>query len=88
MRLDLYLKLSRLCSGRSLAQKLCDAGLVSLNGKPAKSAHPVKADDEIILCFRNRRLTVRVASVPGARSVSKVAAVTLYTILSDEELES
>ena len=86
MRLDLFLKLSRLCSGRSLAQKLCDAGLVSINGKTAKSAHTVKPDDEIVVRVRNRLLTVRVNSIPTARSVSKTAAVSLYTTINDEEL--
>ncbi len=86
MRLDLFLKLSRLCSGRTLAQKLCDAGLVTINGRPAKSAHSVKTEDEIVLRIRSRLLTVRVNSVPTARSISKVAAAGLYTTLRDEQL--
>ena len=45
MRLDLFLKASRLSPGRTLAQKLCDAGLVSINHQPAKSAHAVKSGD-------------------------------------------
>ena len=88
MRLDLFLKVSRLCSGRSLAQKLCDAGLVSLNGKLAKSAHGVKPEDEIRMRIRNRLLTVRVISVPGRRSVSKLEAAGLYELVKDEEIEA
>lgn len=87
MRLDLFLKLSRLCPGRSLAQKLCDAGLVSINGKPAKSAHSVKPADEISLRIRNRLRIVCVTSVPTARSVAKTEAATLYTTIKDEELD-
>lgn len=86
MRLDLFLKISRLCSGRSIAQKLCDAGLVSINGKPTKSAHSVKPGDEIRMRIRNRLLTVRVSSIPGTRSVSKIEAAGLYTTIKDEEL--
>lgn len=87
MRLDFFLKVSRLCSGRSLAQKLCDAGLVSINGKPAKSAHSVKAEDEISMRVRNRLLIVRVNSVPTTRSVSKTEAVGLFTTINDEEID-
>ena len=64
MRLDLFLKASRLCPRRPIAQKLCDAGLVSINGKPAKSAHSVKPGDEITMRIRSRLLTVRVNDLP------------------------
>ncbi len=84
MRLDLFLKVSRLCTGRSQAQKLCEAGLVSINGNPAKSAHSVKPEDEIVMRVRNHLLTVRVEKIPTARSVSKAEATTLYAIISDE----
>ena len=86
MRLDLFLKVSRLCPRRSLAQKLCDAGIVSVNDKPAKSAHSVKPGDEITMRIRNRVLTVRVNDIPTARSVSKTEASKLYQVIRDEEL--
>jgi len=86
MRLDLFLKVSRLCSRRSIAQKLCDAGLVSINGRPAKSSHSVKPEDVIITRIRNHLLTVRVNLVPTTRSVSKTEATSLYEIVKDEEL--
>jgi ribosomal 50S subunit-recycling heat shock protein len=87
VRLDLFLKVSRLCSGRSLAQKLCAADLVSINGKLAKSAHSVKPEDEIRMRIRNRLLTVRVRRIPGTRSVSKLEAAGLYELVTDEEIE-
>ena len=86
MRLDLFLKVSRLCPRRPIAQKLCDAGLVSINGKAAKSAHAVKSGDEMTIRNRSRLLTVRVNAIPFGRSVSKTDADTLYQIISDEEL--
>ncbi len=86
MRIDLFLKVSRLCSRRTVAQKLCDAGLVSINGRPAKSAHSVKPEDQITIRIRNRLLTVRVNSVPTARSVSRTDATGLYEIVKEEEL--
>ena len=86
MRLDLFLKASRLCPRRPMAQKLCDAGLVSLNGKPAKSAHSVKPEDELTIRIRSRLLTVRVSAIPAGRSVSKTEAASLYQIIKDEEV--
>ena len=86
MRLDLFLKASRLCLRRSIAQKLCDAGLVSINSKAAKSAHSVKPGDEMTIRIRSRLLSVRVNTIPAGRSVSKADAVTLYQVIKDEEL--
>ena len=86
MRLDLFLKVSRLCPRRPIAQKLCDAGLVSVNNKPAKSAHSVKPGDEIAMRIRSRLLTVRINNLPTSRSVSKSDAITLYEVIKDEDL--
>jgi len=87
VRLDLFLKLSRLCPRRSLAQKLCDAGFVLLNGRSAKSAHNVKPGDEITIRQRDRETIAHVLSVPQARSVSRRDAGSLIEILSERELE-
>ncbi|MGZ8842684.1 MAG: S4 domain-containing protein [Pyrinomonadaceae bacterium] len=86
MRLDLFLKLSRLCPRRSLAQTLCDAGFVLLNGRPSKSAHLVKVGDEIVVRHRNNQTTARVMSVPAARSVSRADAKLLVEIVNETEL--
>ena len=86
MRLDLFLKASRLSPGRSIAQKLCDAGLVSINGNLAKSAHAVKPGDEITIRTRTRLLIVRIESVPAARSTPRKEAITLYQVIKDERL--
>ena len=86
MRLDLFLKATRLCPRRTLAQRLCDARLVSINHKPAKSAHSVRPGDEITVRIRSRLLTVRVNDLPSSRSVSKTEATGLYQIIKDEDL--
>ena len=86
MRLDLFLKLSRLCPRRSVAQQLCDAGFVLLNGRAAKSAHPVKPGDEITVRRRDHEMVVRVVSVPASRSVSRRDAGSLVEIISEREL--
>ena len=83
MRLDLFLKASRLVSRRTVAQQLCDAGLVSVNGVTAKSSRAVQAREEITLRRRNHLLTVRVLNLPAARQTSKRDASSLYEILSD-----
>jgi len=87
LRLDLFLKASRLCSGRTLAQKLCDAGRVSFNGRTAKPSHAVKAGDEIRIRRQQKLTTVRVVSVPTARQTSRREAGTLYEVLSEESLD-
>ena len=86
MRLDLFLKASRLSGRRTLAQKLCDAARVSINGNIAKSSHAVKVGDEIRI--RHHILTtVRVLSVPTARQTSRQEASTLYEIVGEESLD-
>jgi ribosomal 50S subunit-recycling heat shock protein len=84
MRLDLFLKASRLVLRRTVAQALCDAGVVSVNGAPAKSSRSLRVGDEIALRRRNHLLTVRVLSLPATRQTSRAAAASLYEILSDQ----
>ena len=86
MRLDLFLKVSRLCPRRSLAQELCDAGFVLLNGKPAKSAHAVKAGDEITIRRRDREVVAHVLKEPATRNVSRRDADQLVEILSENPI--
>lgn len=86
MRLDLFLKASRLCQRRTVAQKLCEAGLVLINAKPAKSAHTVKPGDEITIRRRDRIARVRVLSLPAARQTSRKDAIALFELLSEESL--
>ena len=88
MRLDLFLKLSRLCPRRTIAQQLCDAGFVLLNGQPAKSAHTVNAGDEIKIRRRDREVIARVLKAPATRNVSRRDAEQLVEIVSERVLES
>jgi ribosomal 50S subunit-recycling heat shock protein len=81
LRLDLFLKLSRLCPRRTVAQKLCDAGIVLLNGRVAKSAHEVKAGDEITIRKANENIVARVLNVPASRNVSRRDANSLIEIV-------
>jgi len=83
MRLDLFLKVTRLCPRRTVAQKLCDAGLISLNGARAKSAHPVKSGDEITVHRRDKTISLKVLAVPGRSQISRDEAGSLYEVLSE-----
>lgn len=84
MRLDLFLKASRLIPRRSLAQEFCDKGLIKVNDAKAKSSKEVKAGDTVEIKRRNRRTTVRILAIPQGKQVSKAAAEDLYEILADE----
>jgi ribosomal 50S subunit-recycling heat shock protein len=83
MRLDLFLKATRLVPRRALAQALCDAGVVSVNGLTAKSSRGVSVGDEIALRRHNHLLNVRVLALPATRQTSRSDAPNLYEILSD-----
>ncbi|MBD3367100.1 MAG: RNA-binding S4 domain-containing protein [Candidatus Eisenbacteria bacterium] len=82
MRLDRFLKLSRLIKQRSVAKAACDAGRVELVGRKAKAGSEVDVGDEIVLNLRDRTLVVRVLEIPRG-NVSKDRARTLYEVLDD-----
>ena len=63
MRLDKYLKLSRLIKRRTVANEACDAGRVSVNGRVVKASYDVKVGDEIEIGFGTRAVKVRVTDV-------------------------
>ena len=60
MRLDKFLKVSRLIKRRTVANEACDAGRVVVNGRPAKASTTVKVGDEIEIQFGNKSVKVRV----------------------------
>lgn len=76
MRLDKYLKVSRLMKRRTVANEACDNGLVLVNGKPARASYEVKVGDQISLSFGARTLTVEVLDV--RETVRQADAGTLY----------
>lgn len=86
MRLDLFLKTSRLIHRRSLAQKFCDANLVSVNDLSAKSSRDVKTGDEIEIKRHNRLTRVKVLEIPEKKQISKSDAPDLYEIILDQEV--
>jgi len=87
MRLDLFLKASRLIVRRSLAQEFCDAGMVKVNGKTAKSSKEIHQNDEIEINRSHRRTTIKVLEIPEKKQVSKSEATELYQIISENIIE-
>lgn len=63
MRLDKYLKVSRLIKRRTIANEACDAGRIQVNGKEARASYEVKVGDVITVGLGAKPLTVRVLSV-------------------------
>lgn len=83
MRVDVFLKQSRLVKRRSLAKELCDEGAVLLNGNVARAGREVSPGDALALNLRNRRLVVEIAEVPE-RPPSASGAAALYRVVSDD----
>jgi ribosomal 50S subunit-recycling heat shock protein len=83
MRLDLFLRASRLVLRRTVAQELCEAGAVSVNGAAARASRAVREGDLVTITRRGRLLTVRVLTIPQAKQVSRADAASLYELVSD-----
>lgn len=79
MRLDKYLKVSRLIKRRTVANEACDAGRVLVNDKPAKASVSVKAGDIIEIQFGSRNVKVEVLEVK--ETVKKEEVESLYRYL-------
>ena len=76
MRLDKYLKVSRIIKRRTVANEACDAGRVSVNGRTVKASYDVKVGDKIEIALGTRTLAVEVLAV--AEAVRKDDAATMY----------
>ena len=85
MRLDKYLKVSRIIKRRTVANEACDAAHITVNGRPAKASHDVKAGDVLEIMFGQRILRVRVLGV--AETVGKADAASLYEVIGTEKTE-
>ena len=79
MRLDKYLKVSRIIKRRTIANEACDADRVTINGRPAKASAQVKEGDVLEIMFGNNPLKVEVLSVK--ETVKKEEAKEMYRVL-------
>ena len=83
MRLDKFLKVSRLIKRRTVANEACDAGRVQINGKVAKASSNVKAGDVITVSFASKTVSAEVLKVE--ETVKKEEAGELYKLLSEDK---
>ena len=79
MRLDKYLKVSRIIKRRTVANEACDAGRVFVNEKPARASYDIKVGDVVRVEFGSRILNFKVTSV--AETVKKEDAALMYELI-------
>ena len=81
MRLDKYLKVSRLIKRRTVANEVPDAGRIIVNGREVKASYQVKIGDEVQIMFGTKPVKVKVLSVEN--TVSKDGAREMYTVIEE-----
>ena len=84
MRLDKYLKVSRLIKRRTLAKEASESERILVNDKIAKPSKELKIGDIITICFGNKKVIVKVINL--SEHASKETATSLYEIISEERL--
>ncbi len=82
MRLDKYLKVSRIIKRRTVANEACDGEHVYVNGRIVRASYEVHLGDEITVAFGKRKLTVRVTKI--TETAGKDSAGEMYEIISQE----
>jgi ribosomal 50S subunit-recycling heat shock protein len=86
MRLDKFLKVSRLIKRRTLAKEVSDQGRIEINGKEAKASSTVKIGDELTIRLGQRKVTARIDRIQD--TTKKEEAAEMYTILNEERIGS
>ena len=86
MRLDKYLKVSRIIKRRPVAKEVADKGRIKVNSILAKSSTDLKINDEIEIRFGNKLLTVRVLEMKD--STKKEDATRMYEIINETRIEA
>ncbi|WP_074036615.1 RNA-binding S4 domain-containing protein [Exiguobacterium sp. AT1b] len=85
MRLDKFLKVSRLIKRRTLAKEVADQGRIQLNGQVAKASTDVEVGDELQIRFGNKLVTVVIDSI--AEHARKEDAKEMYRLLKEEKMD-
>ncbi|WP_048601119.1 RNA-binding S4 domain-containing protein [Rubeoparvulum massiliense] len=86
MRLDKFLKVSRIIKRRTLAKEVCDQGRVKINGLEAKASSIVKVGDQLEIRFGQKILTIRVDLLN--EHSRKEDAKELYSLIKEESIQS
>lgn len=84
MRIDKYLKVSRVIKRRTIAKDILDLGFVKINDKVAKPSSEVKENDIIELTLGERRLSVKVLAL--SEQTKKKEASSLFEVIADEQI--
>lgn len=83
MRLDKFLKVSRLIKRRTVANDACDASRIFVNGKAAKASYNVKIGDLIAVTFGTKTVTVRVVEIK--ETTKKAESANMYEVVSEAD---
>ncbi|WP_374719643.1 RNA-binding S4 domain-containing protein [Parageobacillus toebii] len=86
MRLDKFLKVSRLIKRRTLAKEVADQGRITINGAVAKASSTVKVGDELTIQFGQKKLTVKVTDLK--ETTKKEEAASLYEVIREEQIDA
>lgn len=84
MRLDKFLKVSRLIKRRTLAKEIADQGRIAINGTPGKASSSVKIGDELLIRFGQKLVTVKIEDLKEA--TRKEEATNLYSVVKEEKV--
>ncbi|MCA9764939.1 MAG: RNA-binding S4 domain-containing protein [Carnobacterium sp.] len=82
MRLDKFLKISRIIKRRTIAKEVADKGRIQINGLVAKSSSDVKVGDELTISFGNKTMVVKIEKI--VESTKKEETKEMYTVISEE----
>ncbi|TCT18166.1 ribosomal 50S subunit-recycling heat shock protein [Melghiribacillus thermohalophilus] len=85
MRLDKFLKISRLIKRRTLVKEVAEQGRIEINGSVAKASSKVSAGDELTIRFGQKILTVKIQDLK--EHVKKEDASSLYTVIKEENIQ-
>lgn len=86
MRLDKFLKVSRLIKRRTLAKEVSDQGRITVNGQLAKASTTVKVGDELVIRFGQKLVTVKIERLQ--ETTRKEEAAEMYTVVEEEKIEA
>ena len=85
MRIDKFLKVSRLIRRRTLAKQVADQGRVNVNGLVAKASTVIKVGDEVAIRFGQKVVTVKIEMIKN--TTKKEESTSMYTVLTEEVIE-
>ena len=83
MRLDKYLKVSRLIKRRTVANDACDSQRITVNGRVQKASYDVKIGDEITVAFGSKSVTVKVLDIK--ETTKKSESIGMYEVISETD---